>query len=150
MNKKQLINEIMDLYDENEALKNKLKKYETPVMNSEIKEEVKSETDKEKIIKELDFKAKDLLFDDVFYDWHLKYINIEVKEDSGEINFLTFDQWFKSLNSKSDIINSRYEYLLDNLTFNELKNYFRPQLENYFTKRVNDKKMEIVRSKKDE
>ena len=150
MNKKQLINEIMDLCDENEALKNKLKKYETPVMNSEKKEEVKSETDKEKIIKELELKAKDLLFDDVFYEWNLKYINIEVKEDSGEINFLTFDQWFKSLNVKSNIINSKCEYLLENLTFNEFKNYFRPQLEKYFTKRVNDKKMEIVRSKKDE
>ena len=150
MNKKQLINEIMDLCDENEALKNKLKKYETPVMNSEKKEEVKSETDKEKIIKELELKAKDLLFDDVFYEWNLKYINIEVKEDSGEINFLTFDQWFKSLNVKSNIINSKSKYLLENLTFNEFKNYFRPQLEKYFTKRVNDKKMEIVRSKKDE
>lgn len=147
MNKKQLINEIMDLCDENEALKNKLKKYETPVMNSEKKEEVKSETEKEKAIKELDKKAKDKLFYSMIYDWYMP--KVEVKEDSGEFNFLTYEQWFKTLKIEK-VINSDYNYLFNCLTYSDFKDYFYEQFKDYFNKLVNDKKMEIVRSKKDE
>lgn len=145
MNKKQLINEIMDLCDENEALKNRIKKYEENNKNQEPV--INTETEKEKTIKELDKKAKGKLFDSMIYDWYMP--RVEVKEDSGEFNFLTFEQWFKALKVEK-VINSDYNYLFNCLTYSDLKDYFYEQFKDYFNKAVNDKRMEIVRSKKDE
>lgn len=148
MAKRTVINEIMDLYDENERLKYELRKYtENRPVDKGVCDATK--TDKEKVFDTLAFDAKKLLFQNVIYDYELRYSNIEVKEDSGEINFLTFDQWLKSLKAK-DLLLSKYSDLLDCLTANEIKDYFRPQFEEYFNKRVNDKKMEILRSKKEE
>jgi len=148
MNKKALVNEILDLYDTIDNLKNKVAQYEKPKQNHEDNNCIE-ETPKNIVIKELDGKAKQLLFKEVFNDYELSYTNIEVKEYGGEINFLTFEQWVKALDIKT-VVRSGYKYLLDNLTFNEIKEYFRVELNNYFNQRVNDKKMEIVRSKKDE
>ena len=147
LSKKTTINEIIDLYDENERLKQELKRYtEKHPCECNAKN---AEDDKEKIFNQLDFDAKRLLFKHVIYDYELRYSNIEVKEDDGELNFLTFEQWLKSLRVK-DLLLSDYMNLLNDLTANEIKNYFRPQFEEYFKKRVNDKKMEILRSKKEE
>ncbi len=146
MNKKALVNEILDLYDTIEGLKNKLSKYEIPTQQIDCKNE---ETEKDKTIKELNNKAKQLLFSNVFMDWRLNYTSVEVKEDDGEFNFLTFEQWLKALKN-NDVIRSDFEYLLETLTFNDLKQYFEVEFNNYFNKRVNEKKMEIVRAKKDE
>lgn len=145
MNKKQLINEIMDLCDENETLKNKLKRYEEN-NNKQVLVMV-AETEKEKAIKELDKKAKDKLFYSMIYDWYMP--KVEVKEDSGEFNFLTYEQWFKTLKIEK-VINSDYNDLFNYLTYSDIKDYFNEQFKDYFNKLVNDKKMEIVRSKKDE
>ena len=145
MNKKQLINEIIDLFDENEALKNKLKKYEENNKNQELV--MVAETEKEKAIKELDKKAKDKLFYSMIYDWYMP--KVEVKEDSGEFNFLTYEQWFKTLKIEK-VINSDYNDLFNYLTYSDIKDYFNEQFKDYFNKLVNDKKMEIVRSKKNE
>lgn len=147
MNKKALVNEILDLYDTIDGLKSKLSKYENP--QQQIINDVE-ETEKSKTIKELENKAKQLLFRDVFNDWELRcYAKVEVKEDDGEFNFLTFEQWLKALNI-TNVINSRYSYLLETLTINDLKQYFKVELNDYFNQKVNEKKMEIVRSKKDE
>lgn len=149
MNKKALVNEILDLYDTIEGLKSKLSKYENPQQQIIISDGVEK-TEKSKTIKELENKAKQLLFRDVFNDWNLSYYTkVEVKEDDGEFNFLTFEQYLKALNI-SEVINSSYKYLLETLTLNDLKQYFKVELNNYFNQRVNEKKMEIVRSKKDE
>lgn len=145
MNKKQMINEIIDLYDENEMLKGKIKEY-TEIKKIDTGTNVE-ETEKEKIFKQLDNKAKNLLFDKCFYDWH--FPNVKVKEESDEFNFLTFEQWFKAINL-SNCLNSDYRYILDDLTHNEVKEYFRPQFEQWFNNRVNKEKMELVRAKKDE
>lgn len=145
MNKKQLINEIMDLCDENEALKNKLKKYEENNKSQVLV--MVAETEKEKAIKELDKKAKDKLFYSMIYDWYMP--KVEVKEDSGEFNFLTYEQWFKTIKIEK-VINSDYYGLFNSLTYSDIKDYFNEQFKDYFNKLVNDKKMEIVRSKKDE
>ena len=86
----------------------------------------------------------------MFNDWELSYYTkVEVKEDDGEFNFLTFEQWLKALDV-SKVMNSSYKYLLETLTLNDLKQYFKIGLNNYFNKKVDEKKMEIVRSKKDE
>lgn len=149
MNKKALVNEILDLYDTIDELKNKLSKYENPQQKIIIGDDVE-ETEKSKTIKELENKAKQLLIRDVFNDWELSYYaKVEVKENDGEFNFLTFEQWLKALDI-SKVINSSYKYLLETLALNDLKQYFKVGLNNYFNKRVNEKKMEIVRSKKDE
>lgn len=149
MNKKALVNEILDLYDTIEGLKSKLSKYENPQQQIIISDDVE-EAEKGKTIKELESKAKQLLFRNVFNDWSLSYYTkVEVKEDDGEFNFLTFEQWLKALDI-NQTIESSYKYLLETLTLNDLKQYFKVELNNYFNQRVNDKKMEIVRSKKDE
>ena len=147
MNKKTFINEILDIFDENEALKRRLKEYEKP-KNTEPS--VIEETPKDKMFNDLDKKAKELLFNDVFYvGWISSYNPVEVKEDSGDINFLTFPQWFKGLRVQ-DCMNSGQRKLLNVLSYNDLKTYFEKQFEDYFNQQVNDKRMEIVRSKKDQ
>lgn len=147
MNKKAFVNEILDLYDTIEGLKNKLAKYENPTQVIACGFE---ETKKNKTIKELNNKAKDLLFERVINKWQLDYYcKVEVKEDDGEFNFLTFEQWFKSIKI-NDVINSDYYILLDTLTFEDVRNYFIKQFENYHKQLVDKKKMEIVRAKKDE
>lgn len=146
MAKRVVINEILDLYDENERLKNELARYTEnhPVECSKID----SEDTKAKLFKDLENRAKSLLLKKVFYYYNLDYSNIEVREDSGEINFLTFEQWFKDRN-ESDLLTSEYRYLLEELTIKEIKNYFKDALEEYFNKRVNNRKMEILREKKE-
>lgn len=144
MNKKALVNEILDLYDTIEGLKNELNKYQKPIQKNVVSVE---EVEKEKIIEALNEKAKELLFEKCFYDWH--FPSVKVKEDSGEFNFLTFEQWFKAINL-SNCLCSDYRYMLDDLTHNEVKNYFRPQFEVWFNDRLNREKMELVRAKKDE
>ena len=146
MNKKQMINEIMDLYDENEILKAKLKKFE--VVDKEAVEYSQDlKTEKEKIIEKLNERAKKLLFEKSFYDWHLP--SVKVKDESNEFNFLTFEQWFKAINIYNCLC-SEFSYILDDLTQNEVKEYFKPQLENWFNNKVNKEKMELVRAKKNE
>lgn len=146
MAKRVVINEILDLYDENERLKNELNKYKEnhPAECARID----SEDTKAKLFNDLERQAKSLLLEKVFYYYNLKYSNIEVREDSGEINFLTFEQWFKDRN-ESDLLTSDYRYLLEDLTIKEIKNYFKDTLEEYFNKRVNNRKMEILREKKE-
>lgn len=144
MAKRVVINEILDLYDENERLKNELSRYK------EIEcAKIDSDGTKAKIFNDLEALAKSCLLNKVFYYYPLEYSKIEVKEDDGELNFLTFEQWIKSLKNESHILNSSYQYLLDNLTLKEIFEYFKPALEDYFNKRVNDKKMEILRAKKE-
>lgn len=147
MNKKQMINEIMDLYDENEMLKSKLKRFE--MIKEEASEFVQEleKTEKEKIIEELNNKAKKILFEKSFYDWHLP--SVKVKDESNEFNFLTFEQWFKAINIYNCLC-SEFSYILEDLTQNEVKEYFKPQLENWFNNKVNKEKMELVRAKKNE
>lgn len=138
-----MINEIIELYDENEALKakvselsapNKCKKVENVIPNSFI---------------ELEKKAKKLLFNEIFYSWSsFENETIEVTEDSGEFNFLSYEQWIKKIGVISRL-NSSYKYLLDTISVNEIKQYFNEEFKEYYQKKVNDKKMEIVRSKKE-
>lgn len=143
MNKKQMINEIIELYDENEALKAKVSELSAP------KEYKKVEAVIPNPIIELEKKAKKLLFNEIFYTWHsFDNETIEVTEDGGEFNFLSYEQWIKKIGIISKL-NSSYRYLLDTISVNEIKQYFDEEFKEYYQKKVNDKKMEIVRSKKE-
>ena len=143
MNKKQMINEIIELYDENEALKAKVSELSAP------KEYKKVEAVIPNPIIELDKKAKKLLFNEIFYSWYsFDNETIEVTEDGGEFNFLSYEQWIKKIGIISKL-NSSYRYLLDTISVNEIKQYFDEEFKEYYQKKVNDKKMEIVKSKKE-
>lgn len=138
-----MINEIIELYDENEALKakvselsapNKCKKAEVVIPNPFL---------------ELEKKAKKLLFNEIFNSWYsFDNEKIEVTEDAGEFNFLSYEQWIKKIGILSKL-NSSYRYLLDTISVNEIKQYFDEEFKEYYQNKVNDKKMEIVRSKKE-
>lgn len=143
MNKKQMINEIIELYDENEALKAKVSELSAP------KEFKKVEAVIPNPIIELEKKAKKLLFNEIFYSWHsFDNETIEVTEDSGEFNFLSYEQWIKKIGIISKL-NSSYNYLLDTISVNEIKQYFDEEFKEYYQSKVDKKKMEIVRSKKE-
>ncbi len=141
MNKKQVINEIIELYDENEALKAKLSA-------SERKSE-KVEPDIPNPFIELEKKAKKLLFNEMFYSWcSFDNETIEVKEDGGEFNFLSYEQWIKKIGIISKL-DSSYRYLLNTMPMNDIKQYFDEEFREYYQNKVNEKKMEIVRNKKE-
>ena len=140
MNKKQLINEIIDLCDENENLKRKIKSYE------EANGMTIEEAEKETYIDKLNKKAKKLLFENYIYRWSMP--SVLVKEENEEFNFLTYEQWSKALNIKS--VFDRSDELLYYLSGKEIKDYFKDQLKEAYDEILNNKKMEIVRSKKDE
>jgi len=148
MNKKALVNEILDLYDTIDNYKNELKKYKAPTQILNIVN-VEEQNNKENEFKKLDSMAKKMLFDKMMNSWNLRDLKVEVEEDSGEFNFLTFEQFYKTIDM-SRVINSGYNYLFENLTHNELKEYFKNEFMEYYKKQVDDKKMEIVRSAKNE
>lgn len=147
MSKKTVINEIMDVYEENERLKNNIDKliakYEGETNKVEIKVEI-NETNEDK----LDKIAKAKLFESVFNHYYTG--SIEVRENDGEFNFLTYEQWEKTL--KRNAFQSYDEdknIILEDMPLQQIKNYFRENLVNYYTKTVNDKKMELVRAAKE-
>ena len=148
MNKKQMVNEIIDLYDENEALKRKIKELTEPKMCEAKNDCVDT---KETLFDVLNKKANSLLFNDIFHigSWS-RFDNetIEVTEDAGEFNFLSFEQWIKKVGIRS-MLRSNYEYLLNEFSINDIKSYFIDDFRNYYQKLLNDKKMEIVRDKKE-
>lgn len=149
MNKNQLINEIINLYDENEKLKMELKLKQEIEKKDSPEPLVKDETETEKTISNLNNIAKQLLFEKVIYDWNLEDIKVAVKEDSDEFNFLTFEQWLKSIRL-SDVLSRDYYYILDAISGQDFKEYFKKEFETYYKKLVDRKKMEIVRKAKDE
>ena len=144
MNKKQMINEIIDLYDENEALKAKISK-----LSASDKKCEEVEPDIPNPFIDLEKKAKKLLFNAIFNDWYsFDNETIEVTEDSGEFNFLSYEQWIKKIGIFPKL-NSSYKYLLNTIPANEIKQYFDEELREYYQDKVNKKKMEIVRDKKE-
>lgn len=140
MNKKQLINEIIELCDENENLKRKIKSYE------EVNEMTIEKIEKETYIDKLNKKAKNLLFENYIYRWSMP--SVLVKEENEEFNFLTYEQWSKAINIRS--VFSGNEELLYYLSGKEIKEYFKDQLKEEYDAKLNDEKMKLVRSKKDE
>lgn len=147
MSKKQVINEIMDIYEENERLKTKIErlieKYELKTSCGSVGELEQQTNDN--MLNEL---GKEMLFKSIVVDWAMP--KVEVKENNGQFNFLTFEQWVKTIERDA----FKYGYndtkkIIDEVSLTELKQYFEKQLKNYYTKLVNDKKMELVRAAKE-
>lgn len=136
MNKTQMMNEIMRVYDENDELKRQLqqaKEGKVPLANSENRN---AQMD-DKIISI----GRKMAYEDIFYtNWNLP--SVEVKSDDGKMNFLTFDQWVKE--TDSDCIRSEYRYLLDTMTLNSIKDYFKAELKESYDKLVADAKGRIL------
>ena len=146
MSKKTVINEIMDVYEENERLKTRIErlieKYEAKT-TCDVAEESEQQTSEDM----LDEIGKKLLFENVFCTWHAS--DVTVKEDN-KFNFLTFDQWVKAMDRDTFAYGGRNtEEILDEIPLAKIKQYFEKQLAEYYTKAVNDKKMELVRAAKE-
>lgn len=146
MSKKTVINEIMDVYDENERLKTKIDKlieeYETTKPRIVEKSEQQAQFE---ILNEL---GKERLFCNIATEW--EFPNVEVKEDDGQFNFLTFDQWVKVVNRDAFRHGSDdTKKIINEIPLAKIKQYFEKQLKNYYTKKVNNKKMELARAAKE-
>src|SRR5574344_544935 len=142
MNKTQMINEMMRFYDENESLRRELEEYKNkkPSLSNESN---RNDTIEATLIKE----GRRLVFSKWFYDsnYYYNYPTIEVKEDDGKMNFITFDQWFKVL-SPSILCNKN---ALINCSLVNLTDYFKEELKDLYTQIVNNKKGEILREAKE-
>ncbi len=146
MSKKTVINEIMDVYEENERLKTKIErligKYEAK-SSCDVAEESKQQTD-EDMLNEL---GKEQLFETIFRTWSAP--SVMVKEDN-EFNFLIFDQWVKAIKREEfEYGNRKINEIIDEVPLATIKQYFIKQLKEYYTKEVNAKKMEQVRAAKE-
>lgn len=147
MSKKTVINEIMDVYEENERLKTRInrliEKYETtkPCVCREESEQQTSED----MLNEI---GKEMLFENTVSSWNLP--SVKVKENDGQFNFLTFDQWVKAIERDAfKYGRNDTKKIIDEVPLTKIKQYFEKQLKNYYTKEVNDKKMELVRAAKE-
>lgn len=136
MNKKQMMNEVMRVYDENDKLKRQLqqaKEGKVPLGNSENRN---AQMD-DKIISI----GRKMAYGDIFYKgWNLS--SVEVRDDQNKMNFITFDQWEKSIDTS--VINSSYQYLLNTMTLNSIKDYFKAELKESYDKLVADARGRIL------
>lgn len=136
MNKTQMMNEIMRVYDENDELKRQLqqaKEGKVPLANPENRNVQMDD----KIISI----GRKMAYGDIFYKgWNLP--SVEVRDDQNKMNFITFDQWEKSIDTS--VINSSYQYLLNTMTLNSIKDYFKAELKESYDKLVADAKGRIL------
>lgn len=115
----ELINEIIRVYDENETLKRELEK-------TGSKELILKEENNQYDI--LNSEGRKKLFNEVFYSW--SFPTVLVDEESKDLVFLNFEQWIGVINI--NVIN-RKEYL-SHYSLEQLKDYFRKELEELYNK----------------
>lgn len=128
----ELINEIIRIYDENEKLKKELEKLGSK--ESITKEETNP------YIRFIDMGRKNL-FNEVFYSWGFPSVLVDTAHKN--LVFLDFNQWFAIIDINA--INRR-EYL-SHYSLEQLKDYFRKELEEVYNKL---KKEKIEKSKEKE
>lgn len=140
MNKTQVVAEIIRVYDENEQLKRDVEEAERIQGSAKV--------DKFDIIDKL---CKNAGFLKCFYstDYYAeRFPKVCVKDDSNQMNFITFDQWFTAI-GKDTLQYGRDESLLNVMSFNEIKDYFRDQLKATYDELVNKKRGEILTAAKE-
>lgn len=121
LKQKKLLNEIIDLIDENEQLKDTLARRTQP----------KVDCDKFDI---LEIEGKYLLFKEL-KSWSLDYKKVTV--DEGNVVFLTYEQWLETLKYEDCF---RQVDIFNDFSFNELKKYFDKQLREYYADKVEEAK----------
>ncbi len=130
MNKTQMMNEIMRVYDENEDLKRQLQQAKEGKVPLENAENRNAQMD-DNIISI----GRKMAYASIFYKgWNLP--SVKVRDDQNKMNFITFDQWEKSIDTS--VINSSYQYLLNTMTLNSIKDYFKAELKESYDKLVAD------------
>ena len=131
-----MMNEIMRVYDENDKLKRQLqqaKEEKVPLADSENRNA--------RMDDEIISIGRKKAYGDIFYKgWNFPSVN--VKDDQNKMNFITFDQWEKSIDTS--VINSSYQYLLNTMTLNAIKDYFKAELKESYDKLVADAKGRIL------
>jgi hypothetical protein len=150
MNKTQVVNEMIRVYDENEQLRRE---------NDQLKKGTVPLSDGKNRIPSLDSKiieaGRKLLFANVFrfvknneyYDREYEALDVEVRDDSGKMNFITYDQWLKSIDAFQ--IRKGCVDFLENTPLFVIKDYFDKELHDFYTDLVNKKKGEILAQAKD-
>lgn len=135
MNKTQMMNEIIRVYDENEDLKRQLQQLKdgkVPLAdegnrNHEIEEKIIAVGRKNS-------------FGDMIYNWNLP--TVKIKDGDGKMNFLTFEQWLKAVDA--DSLTSNYKYLLNTITLNAIKDYFASEFKEKYEALINTAKGEVL------
>ena len=148
MNKTQVVNEVIRVYDENEQLKREL----TELKEGKVPLSVSSSRNPTMDQEIIDLGRKDIfkkimpyLSNDYYYAY--KIPSVEVKDDDGKMNFITFEQWNKALGI--NLVDDEYKYLLNTMTFVAIKDYFQKELMQAFSDLVNKKKGEILSNLKE-
>lgn len=147
MNKTQVVAELIRVYDENEALKREVeeaKRGHQPIVGEPTSQ-----------FSVLDKLCKKKGCEEVFYPisyYPGYYPNVAVKADDDHEeakmnNFITFDQWFAALSKRS--LSNDEDSMFNDLTFNEVKQYFKEQLKATYNALVDKKKGEILASAKE-
>ena len=135
---------MIRVYDENEQLKRDVEEAKRKALPAQGN----AKADKFNLIEKL---CKNAGFDKCFYStdyYSEKFPKVCVKDDSNQMNFINFDQWFTAV-GKDCLQYGRDESLLNVMSFNEVKDYFRDQLKSTYDELVNKKKGEILSAAKE-
>jgi hypothetical protein len=135
MNKTQMMNEIIRVYDENEDLKRQLQQLKDGKVPLADEGNRNPEID-DKIIAI----GRERSFEEMIYSWNLP--TVKIKDGDGKMNFLTFEQWLKVVDT--DSLTSGYKYLLNTITFNAIKDYFVSEFKEKYEALINIAKGEVL------
>ena len=131
-----MMNEIIRVYDENEDLKRQLQQLKDGKIPLADEGNRNPEID-DKIIA---IGRKESFEDMIYRSWNLP--TVKIKDGDGKMNFLTFEQWLKAVDT--DSLNSNYKYLLNTITFNAIKDYFASEFKEKYEALINTAKGEVL------
>jgi len=141
MNKTQMINEIVRIYDENEELKRQIQQFKDgkPALTDEKNRNIQ-------IDNEIVLIGRKEAFENIFSRYSGYWPTIRVKDGDGKMNFLSLEQWNKAIDT--DLISSDYKYLLNTNTFGAIKDYFASEFKAKYEERLEEAKIEVLNEAK--
>ena len=153
MKNKDLLNGLIDLIEENNNLKSLIRELKAPAAKISDNSSVDEPNEFSDIIKtikdvknELEVEMQYYYIDNnVLNSWYVP--KVEVKEDSGKMNFLTYEQWVKSLDY--DCLNSKANCYVNKIGFKEFVKIFDAGLRKYYENLLNDAKGKVLRDAKE-
>ena len=149
MDKKQTLNEIMRVYDENEKLKREIEQYK--IANAAINGvgDLAVLDPMAGITAMCISLGKKEMWDKVIDNYDLKNHSVVISRENKE--FLTFEQWVGTLSydiMRSSSYYREYQFILDSLksySFKDITRFFTEQLREVYDKMVTDTKMQWAR-----